>query len=172
MKNLILFIIQNSTYEITGNQPVPGASRVDYATLARGAGFERAYFFEDAQEYAARLPEAYPQYFSRGEGCRLWDVDGREYIDFMCAWGPMVLGYRVTHEEQTPLTQVAPAVDARLVKVIERCLRVTHVPVQPPDVVEGPGLALPVSSLLQKGQGLLEIGQCLFRFVDQQSLPP
>jgi glutamate-1-semialdehyde 2,1-aminomutase len=43
---------------------------------------------------AARLPAAYPQYFSRGEGCRLWDADGREYIDFMCAWGPMVLGYR------------------------------------------------------------------------------
>ena len=42
---------------------------------------------------AARLPAAYPQYFSRGEGCRLWDADGREYIDFMCAWGPMVLGY-------------------------------------------------------------------------------
>jgi len=58
VKNLVLFIIQNSTYEITGNQPVPGASQVDYVTLARGAGFERAYFFEDAQEYAARLPEA------------------------------------------------------------------------------------------------------------------
>src|SRR5262245_23869196 len=42
---------------------------------------------------AARLPDSYPQYFSRGEGCRLWDADGREYIDFMCAWGPMVLGY-------------------------------------------------------------------------------
>jgi len=42
---------------------------------------------------AARLPEAYPQYFTRGEGCRIWDVDGRDYIDFICAWGPMVLGY-------------------------------------------------------------------------------
>jgi len=42
---------------------------------------------------AARLPPEYPQYFSRGQGCRLWDADGREYIDFMCAWGPMVLGY-------------------------------------------------------------------------------
>jgi glutamate-1-semialdehyde 2,1-aminomutase len=41
----------------------------------------------------ARLPAEYPQYFSRGRGCRLWDADGREYIDFMCAWGPMVLGY-------------------------------------------------------------------------------
>jgi glutamate-1-semialdehyde 2,1-aminomutase len=42
---------------------------------------------------AARLPPAYPQYFLRGEGCRIVDVDGREYIDFMCAWGPMILGY-------------------------------------------------------------------------------
>ncbi len=42
---------------------------------------------------AARLPAAYPQYFSRAEGCRIWDADGRVYIDFMCAWGPMILGY-------------------------------------------------------------------------------
>ena len=42
---------------------------------------------------AARLPAEYPQFFSRAQGCRLWDADGREYIDFMCAWGPMVLGY-------------------------------------------------------------------------------
>lgn len=42
---------------------------------------------------ASRLPVGYPQFFSRGEGCRVWDVDGREYIDFMCAWGPIVLGH-------------------------------------------------------------------------------
>lgn len=42
---------------------------------------------------AARLPAAYPQYFSRAAGCHLWDVEGREYIDYMCAWGPMILGY-------------------------------------------------------------------------------
>ncbi len=42
---------------------------------------------------AARLPAAYPQYFARAAGCHLWDVEGREYIDFMCAWGPMILGY-------------------------------------------------------------------------------
>lgn len=41
---------------------------------------------------AASLPEAYPQFMSRGEGSRLWDVDGNEYIDFMCGWGPIVLG--------------------------------------------------------------------------------
>ncbi len=41
----------------------------------------------------ARLPAGYPQYFSRADGCRTWDVNGRGYIDFMCAWGPMILGY-------------------------------------------------------------------------------
>lgn len=39
------------------------------------------------------LPDAYPQFFSRGSGCRLWDVDGNEYVDLMCAYGPMLLGY-------------------------------------------------------------------------------
>ena len=43
---------------------------------------------------AARLPPEYPQYFAKAEGARIWDVNGREYVDFMCAWGPMVLGYR------------------------------------------------------------------------------
>lgn len=42
---------------------------------------------------AGRLPAGYPQYFERAEGCRIWDVNGRGYIDYMCAWGPMILGY-------------------------------------------------------------------------------
>lgn len=39
------------------------------------------------------LPNGYPQFFSRALGSRIWDVDGNEYIDFMCAFGPMILGY-------------------------------------------------------------------------------
>jgi glutamate-1-semialdehyde 2,1-aminomutase len=39
------------------------------------------------------LPEDYPQFFSRGEGARLWDADGRELLDFMCAYGPNLFGY-------------------------------------------------------------------------------
>jgi glutamate-1-semialdehyde 2,1-aminomutase len=42
---------------------------------------------------AQGLPAGYPQFFSRAEGCRLWDADGREFIDFMCSWGPIVLGH-------------------------------------------------------------------------------
>ena len=43
---------------------------------------------------AGGLPAGYPQFFARGEGCYLWDVDGRKYLDFMCSWGPVVLGHR------------------------------------------------------------------------------
>jgi len=39
------------------------------------------------------LPEDYPQFFARGEGAHLWDVDGRRYLDFMCAYGPNLFGY-------------------------------------------------------------------------------
>jgi glutamate-1-semialdehyde 2,1-aminomutase len=42
---------------------------------------------------AAALPEGYPQFFARGSGSHLWDVDGNEYVDFMCSWGPVILGH-------------------------------------------------------------------------------
>ncbi len=56
-KNYVLLVVQNDTYEITGNQSVPGAGRIDFAMLARGAGFSRIYSFDDAGVYAASLPE-------------------------------------------------------------------------------------------------------------------
>src|SRR5690349_884051 len=34
-----------------------------------------------------------PFVVERGEGSRIWDVDGREYIDFVLSWGPLVLGH-------------------------------------------------------------------------------
>ena len=39
-------------------------------------------------------PGASPCYAHRAEGARYWDVDGNEFIDLMCAYGPVVLGYR------------------------------------------------------------------------------
>ncbi len=55
--NFILFVLENGTYEITGNQPIPGAGRVDFAGLARAAGFPRVYSFKRAEDYRAALPE-------------------------------------------------------------------------------------------------------------------
>ncbi|MEM7022718.1 MAG: aminotransferase class III-fold pyridoxal phosphate-dependent enzyme [Pseudomonadota bacterium] len=56
---------------------------------------------------AARMPENYPQYFARAHGCRLWDVDGNEYLDFMCSYGPMILGYRDEDVERAAAAQRA-----------------------------------------------------------------
>lgn len=39
------------------------------------------------------LPDDFPQYFSRAQGAKIWDVDGNEYYDYMCAFGPSLLGY-------------------------------------------------------------------------------
>ncbi len=56
-RNLILFVVENRTYEITGNQAIAGAGRVDFAGLARAAGFARTYAFDDPGRYARALPK-------------------------------------------------------------------------------------------------------------------
>ena len=40
-----------------------------------------------------RLPPGYPQFFRSASGCRLQDLAGTEYVDLMCGYGPIVLGY-------------------------------------------------------------------------------
>jgi glutamate-1-semialdehyde 2,1-aminomutase len=34
-----------------------------------------------------------PFVVARGEGARIWDADGREYIDYVLSWGPLILGH-------------------------------------------------------------------------------
>ena len=34
-----------------------------------------------------------PFFVARGEGAKLWDVDGRVYVDFLGSWGPLILGH-------------------------------------------------------------------------------
>ena len=34
-----------------------------------------------------------PRFIERGKGCRIFDVDGNEYIDFVGSWGPLILGH-------------------------------------------------------------------------------
>ncbi|MGR3486718.1 aminotransferase class III-fold pyridoxal phosphate-dependent enzyme, partial [Pseudooceanicola nanhaiensis] len=40
------------------------------------------------------MPEGFPQFFTRSDGTRITDADGNTYIDFMCAYGPNLLGYQ------------------------------------------------------------------------------
>lgn len=35
-----------------------------------------------------------PPFIARGQGSRIYDVDGNEYIDYVCSWGPLLLGHR------------------------------------------------------------------------------
>lgn len=37
--------------------------------------------------------EAFPLFSERAEGSYFWDVDGNRFIDYMCAYGPNILGY-------------------------------------------------------------------------------
>ena len=34
-----------------------------------------------------------PFFVAKGEGCYLWDVDGNRFVDFVCSWGPLILGH-------------------------------------------------------------------------------
>ena len=38
-----------------------------------------------------------PLLIDRAEGSRLWDVHGREYIDYVCSWGALILGHAHPH---------------------------------------------------------------------------
>ena len=42
---------------------------------------------------AFRSVEGSPLFIKRGDGCRLWDEDDNEFIDFCCSWGPLILGH-------------------------------------------------------------------------------
>jgi glutamate-1-semialdehyde 2,1-aminomutase len=46
-----------------------------------------------------------PFFVARGEGARIWDVDGRSYLDFLGSWGPLILG----HAEPSVVAAVAEA---------------------------------------------------------------
>lgn len=56
-------------------------------TLVPGgvAGIRRPYNFVQGE---------YPIFFDHGKGGRITDVDGNEYIDYLCAYGPIIIGYR------------------------------------------------------------------------------
>lgn len=74
---------------------------------------------------AKALPPGYPQFFERAQGCRVWDVDGREYLDFMCSWGPVIAGHKhpaidEAARRQAGLGDCMNGPTARLVELSER----------------------------------------------------
>lgn len=59
--------------------------------------------FKEAQRYlpggvnspvrAFKAVGGHPFFVDRGEGARIYDVDGKEYIDYVGSWGPLILGH-------------------------------------------------------------------------------
>ncbi|HEY4098593.1 MAG TPA: aminotransferase class III-fold pyridoxal phosphate-dependent enzyme [Baekduia sp.] len=94
--------------------PVTPRGRVDAGLRQRAAKVVPGGMYGHLN--AARLPADHPQFWSRGDGARVWDVDGREFVDLMCSWGPILLGH------------CHPTVDAAAVKAMSRG-----------DVLDGPG---------------------------------
>lgn len=55
-----------------------------------------------------------PGFVEAGEGARVIDADGRSYVDFLCANGPIVLGYRHPEVEEAARVQTTKATSASL----------------------------------------------------------
>ncbi|MGR3220502.1 MAG: aminotransferase class III-fold pyridoxal phosphate-dependent enzyme [Candidatus Anammoxibacter sp.] len=60
-------------------------------------GIRRPYNFVDGE---------YPVFVESGKGSRIIDVDGNEYIDFLCAYGPIILGYREDEIDEAVIKQI------------------------------------------------------------------
>ena len=48
----------------------------------------------------------YPIFIESGQGCRLIDVDGNEFIDYLCGYGPVILGYREAEVDEAVHAQI------------------------------------------------------------------
>jgi glutamate-1-semialdehyde 2,1-aminomutase len=57
-----------------------------------------------------RLEDAEPALVIRGKGCRVWDLDGNEYIDFRSGLGPVSLGYAVPEIDAAIRAQLADGI--------------------------------------------------------------
>ncbi|MGD2207341.1 MAG: aminotransferase class III-fold pyridoxal phosphate-dependent enzyme [Anaerolineae bacterium] len=53
------------------------------------------------------LPGHCPYYAERAEGGHCWDVDGNEYVDFLCGYGPIILGHNHPQVEEVVRQQMA-----------------------------------------------------------------
>ena len=62
---------------------------------------------------ACRAVGTYPRFLSEGKGSHVIDVDGNEYIDLICSWGPLILGHCHEAVEEAVLEAVRHGLAAR-----------------------------------------------------------
>lgn len=59
---------------------------------------------------APKFPELEPAVLAKGRGCRVWDLDGREFIDFRNGLGPITLGYAYPPVDEAIRAQLADGI--------------------------------------------------------------
>ncbi len=60
-------------------------------------GIRRPYNFVDGE---------FPIFFDKGKGGRVTDIDGNEYIDYLCAYGPVIIGNRESEIDEAVIEQI------------------------------------------------------------------
>lgn len=69
--NYTLVIVENGTYEVTGNQPVPGAGGVDFGGLARAAGVREVHTIDNEDDFDRHLDAHFE---AEGPAVFIWRV--------------------------------------------------------------------------------------------------
>ena len=86
--NLVHVVFDDGAYHTTGGQPVPGDGRHDFAAMARGAGIEKSYTFDDFEDFVGELP------------------------GLLAAEGPVFIALKVSHEPTAPGMYIGNTHDA------------------------------------------------------------
>ena len=55
--------------------------------------------------YKFAVREEGPKFFSKAKNAYFWDIDGNKYLDLICGWGPMILGYNNSKIDKAARTQ-------------------------------------------------------------------
>ena len=97
--NLVHFVFEDGVYFTTGGQPVPGAGQFDLASIARDAGIESAYGFDNLEDFVSELPV------------------------IMDKNGPVFVCLKVTHEKELPQGYIGDTGSAmrRLTATLGKC---------------------------------------------------
>ena len=56
-RNLVHIVLNNSVYEVNGNFPIPGDGKVNFAGLAREAGYPVTFSFSELEDFESRMGE-------------------------------------------------------------------------------------------------------------------
>ena len=71
-ENYTMIIIENGTYEVTGNQKLPGVGKMDFEAIARGSGIENVVTVETEEEFEEHLPWVFTE---TGPAVFIWKLE-------------------------------------------------------------------------------------------------